>query len=101
MRFDWNQKKEIDNRQKHGISFEDAQTSFLDPFAIRVADVEHSRQNEDRFVLIGMSMRRGVLFVVYCERDEDTIRIISARRATRRERSDYEEIRKNFDGRNA
>jgi uncharacterized protein len=97
MRFDWDQKKGRDNRQKHGVSFEDAQTSFFDPFAIRIADVELSNLNEDRFVLIGMSMRRGVLFVVYCERDENLIRIIGARRATKRERSDYEEIRKNTD----
>ena len=83
--FQWDKKKNAINKQKHGVAFEDAAFAFLDENAIDIPDDLHSI-DEDRRILIGKV--REVLFVVYTERS-DAIRLISARKATPRERSWY------------
>lgn len=89
MRFDWNEAKARSNKAKHGVSFDEAKTVFSDPRRLTEFDVEHSA-GEDRFIVIGMSVRLRVLTVVIVERHEDVLRIISARKATRAERRRYE-----------
>lgn len=90
IRFEWDEKKNRSNRKKHGVWFEEAQQVFDDASALRFYDPEHSK-DEDRFILLGMSGPGRLLVVVYCERDSDSIiRIISARKATKRESKDYE-----------
>ena len=75
--------------RKHKVSFEEAQTVFLDENAIRFFDPDHSR-DEDRFIMLGMSFTLRVLVVCHCYREDDSvIRIISARKADKREQSDY------------
>ncbi len=89
LRIEWDPRKAAANRRKHGVSFEEAATVFADEAALLIADPEHSDQ-EDRFVLLGLSATLRVLVVVHCYRGtEDVIRLISARRATRRERGHY------------
>ena len=78
------------NITKHGIDFEEAETVFDDAFAITFPDEAHSQ--EARFILLGFSRRARVLIVIYSERDEN-IRIISSRKATKRERESYEQYR--------
>lgn len=87
--FEWNNDKANLNLKKHGISFEEVVTVFWDECGLIISDPEHS-ESEDRFVLLGMSENQRVLIVVHCERG-DSIRIISARAATKRERIQYEE----------
>lgn len=89
-RFEWNESKARANEARHGVTFDEATTVFGDPYALHMYDGEHSWQ-EDRFIIIGVSERDRHLFVVYVERSEVTLRLISARRATLRERQDYEE----------
>lgn len=89
MKFEWDEDKSEANRKKHQVRFDEAQTVFLDPQAIDLYDEDHS-ETEDRFVRIGLSGKLKVLLVVYCERDENHIRIISARKATAEERKVYE-----------
>jgi uncharacterized DUF497 family protein len=84
--FEWDDLKAKGNLRKHGISFEDARLVFYDVFSIERPD-DNSKYEEDRTIVVGMA-RDCLLTVVYTERDERT-RIISARRATRRERDDY------------
>jgi uncharacterized DUF497 family protein len=88
MRFEWDPKKAARNARVHGITFGDA-TDLFAPGAVvlEAYDAEHS-DTEDRFQRLGMS-RRGVLMVVYTERADDVIRIISARRADRAEQARY------------
>ena len=89
LHFTWDAAKARANVAKHGISFEEAETAFADDDAILVPDPEHSAA-EDRFILIGLSVVLRVLVVVHCEPDaRGMIRLISARRATRSERSQY------------
>lgn len=89
MRFEWDESKNRLNQRKHRISFEEAQTVFFDDDAIEFADPDHSEE-EDGFLLLGRSFRLRVLIVCHCFRErEDVIRIISARKATRRERLVY------------
>lgn len=91
--FEWDAKKEKANAKKHGVSFEDARTAFYDDTAMVFHDPDHSN-DEDRFILLGMSVRAGVLVVCHCIRDSDSVvRIISARRADKREETDYWEYR--------
>jgi uncharacterized DUF497 family protein len=90
LEFEWDPVKAAANRRKHGVSFEEAMSAFLDPFGIYFPA---SRRSEQRFCLLAMSARERVLFTVHAERDEDVVRIISARLATRRERRRYEEGR--------
>ncbi len=88
--FDWDLRKAKSNHAKHGVSFEEASTVFGDPLSLTIIDPSHSRVAEERFVTIGNSYLGQLLLVAH--RDEgETIRIISARKATRRERKDYEE----------
>ena len=87
--FSWDPEKERANRNKHGISFVEAATVFCDELAVQFFDEEHSN-GEDRFIMLGMSNRFRILVVIHCEeRDGHTLRIISARRATFRERRHY------------
>ena len=87
--FEWDPAKAIANIRKHGVTFEEARSVFLDERALIIADPDHSA-TEDRFVLLGLSAASRVLVVVHCYRqDESTIRLISARRATRPERETY------------
>jgi uncharacterized DUF497 family protein len=87
--YEWDPFKAAANARKHHVSFEEAASVFLDPAALTFLDPDHS-VSEDRALTIGRSVRRRVLLVAHTERD-DRIRIISARRATRREREQYEE----------
>ena len=89
IRFEWDPRKDRANHRKHGISFEEARTVFTDEYALLIDDPDHS-VTEDRFVLLGLSVRLRVLVVVHGYRGrDDVIRIISARRATRPERDRY------------
>ena len=86
--FEWDFKKAKTNIEKHGVSFEEASTAFRDPLSLTIDDPLHSR-DEERLVLIGMSYNNHPLIVVHTERG-DNIRIISARKATKKERKYYE-----------
>jgi uncharacterized DUF497 family protein len=87
VRFTWDPNKAASNLKKHGVSFKEAATVFADPLAALVQDPVHA----ERAILIGQSAERRVLVTVFVELDEDTIRIVSARRATSHERRRYEE----------
>lgn len=87
--FDWDENKNQKNQIKHGISFDEAKTVFWDENAILFDDVEHSEE-EDRFLLLGMSNETNVCIVCHCYRESDSIiRIISARKATKMEEERY------------
>ena len=87
--FEWDAKKARLNIQTHGIAFDEASTAFRDPLSDTIDDPLHSK-GEQRFVLIGKSIRDRLLVVIHTQRG-DRIRIISARLATNRERLKYEE----------
>jgi hypothetical protein len=87
--FDWDPEKAESNLRKHGVSFDEASTVFGDPLALLMTDPDHSAK-EERYVLLGISLRQRLLVVAFAERPPMT-RIISARRATRTERRKYEE----------
>jgi uncharacterized DUF497 family protein len=90
LRFDWDPRKAAANHRKHRVSFEEAQTVFFDEEALLISDPEHS-DDEDRFVLVGISSGFRILTVCHTYRRRDElIRIISARRASRAERTEYE-----------
>ena len=89
LEFEWDPAKAELNLKEHGVSFDEATTVFRDTLSITISDPDHS-DSEDRFIDIGMSHRMQLLVVSYTER-KDKIRIISARRATRAERKNYEE----------
>ena len=89
MRFDWDSKKAEANRRKHGISFDEAATVFLDPHAVSGQDPDHS-VGEERYITFGYSKLGRLLAVCHAYRPK-AIRIISARRLTRSERKIYEE----------
>ena len=92
--FEWDPKKATSNRRNHGVSFEEAQSVFYDDFAIQFFDESHS-DDEERFVMLGLSNVARILTVVHCFRESDqVIRIISARKATRREAAFYKGPRK-------
>jgi len=86
-RFTWDPKKAASNLTKHGVSFTEAATVFADPLAAMLEDT----LDAERAILVGQSDKRRVLLTVFIEVSEDTIRIISARRATSHERKRYEE----------
>jgi len=89
LRFEWDPKKAALNLRKHGVSFEDAQSVFSDESGLLIDDPDHS-EDEDRFVLLGLSHSLRLLVVVHCYRSEGkVIRIISARKADAQERSIY------------
>jgi len=92
--FEWDTKKEKANIKKHGISFEEARTTFYDENAIQFFDPDHS-EDEDRFILLGTSYRLNTLVICHCFREEETlIRIISARKADKDETKAYWDYRK-------
>ena len=95
LRFEWDPTKAVANVAKHGVSFDEAATVFADPLSATVPDPDHSL-GEERLIIFGMSSRGRVLVVMHTERDaagtpDAVIRLISARPATRPERTAYEE----------
>lgn len=97
MRFEWDPAKNRTNRDKHGLSFEDASKLFASGVDYLVVyDARHSEQ-EDRFIAIG-PIRRGVVVVVYTEHQDDAVRIVSARMATKQERQRFQSYRRDSHG---
>jgi len=91
LKFDWDKNKATKNLVKHKVSFEEAQSVFDDDFARLIPDPDHS-ENEERFILLGLSCSLKVLVVVHCYKDEENIiRLISARKATKPESKTYKE----------
>lgn len=81
IKFEWDENKNRINQQKHGVSFEEAKSVFYDGEALVIDDPEHS-QEEERFIILGLSNKANLLVVCHCYRTSDTIiRIISARKA--------------------
>jgi uncharacterized DUF497 family protein len=89
LKFEWDAAKAVVNARKHGVAFEEAASAFADPLSLAIPDPDHSA-GEARWVLLGRSVRGRLLVVAHTERG-DTIRLISARTATLRERHCYEE----------
>ena len=89
LKFEWDENKNTSNKMKHGISFEESMTVFYDEMALIIDDPDHSEQ-EDRFIILGQSSHAKLLVVCHCYRESDTtIRIISARKATKTESNQY------------
>jgi uncharacterized protein len=92
MKFEWDQNKDRSNKRKHGVSFEEAVSVFYDAEALLIPDPDHS-DDEDRFIVLGLSSKLRELIVSFCERiknqNEENIRIISARKADKDEREEY------------
>ena len=87
--FEWDNEKNRINQKKHGVSFEEAKSVFYDDRAIQFWDEEHSEE-EDRFLLLGISSKMRILLIVHCYREQESvIRIISARKATQKESQYY------------
>ena len=94
LRFEWDASKDKTNIKKHGVSFDEARTVFYDESAIRFFDPDHS-EDEDRFILLGISFKPRVVVVCHCFRISDTVvRIISARKADNNEEHEYWRLRK-------
>jgi uncharacterized DUF497 family protein len=91
LHFEWDKRKSIENERKHNVSFEEAQTVFYDDNAREFFDPDHS-DDEDQFLMLGISARMRVLVVCHCHRQGKNIRIISARKADNEEEKDYWEI---------
>ena len=89
--FQWDLKKNALNEKKHGVTFEEAKTVFTDQYARIISDPDHS-ETEDRFILLGTSIHSRLLVVCHCVRENESIRIISARKANKDERFIYEEF---------
>jgi len=94
LKFDWSDKKALINLQKHNVSFEESMTVWNDEFAAFLHDPTHSN-TEDRYLMIGYSFKNNLLFVSFTERN-DRIRIISSRKATKKERKRHEENRRKY-----
>ena len=93
MKFSWDEVKDLENQRKHGVSFDEAKSVFFDEKARLIDDPDHSNDDEDRFILMGFSVRFRVLIVCHCYRENDeVIRIISARKANKTEKLNYKEI---------
>ena len=88
-RYEWDPQKSVVNRTKHGVAFEEAASAFEDPLAVTFADPDHS-VGEERLVTFGFSKSRRLLAIISTERGA-ALRIISARKATRKERGIYEQ----------
>ena len=87
--FSWSERKNKANQKKHGVSFEEAQTVFFDENAIEFFDPDHS-ETEDRFLMLGLSVRLRILVICHCyHKSNCEIRIISARKATKKEQQSY------------
>lgn len=92
--FEWDKRKENANIKKHGISFDAARTTFYDENAVQFYDPDHSDE-EDRFIMLGVSHRLNTLVVCHCFKEDDiTVRIISARKADKDEANVYWSYRK-------
>ena len=89
LKFEWDENKNSLNQKKHRVSFEEAKTVFMDELARLIPDPDSS-QGEERFILLGISSQAKLLTVCHCERSLNTIRIISARKADKHERKQYE-----------
>lgn len=90
IKFEWDLPKAAANLKKHQVSFDEAKSVFYDEFAVQFFDEEHS-SGEDRFLMLGMSSGAKLLIVCHCEREHgEVIRIISARKATKRESAFYQ-----------
>ena len=90
IRFAWDENKNSINKIKHRISFEEATSVFYDENALIISDPDHSEE-EERFIILGLSARANLLIVCHCYREADSaIRIISARKATKKEEKAYE-----------
>jgi uncharacterized DUF497 family protein len=93
IKFEWDTAKATSNKKKHGVSFEEAQSVFYDEFAVQFFDEDES-VSEDRFLILGFSDEARLLIVCHCERNQDTtIRIISARKATKNESTYYRGVK--------
>lgn len=91
MEYVWDIKKAKANFEKHGVRFEEAQVIWADPYSVEYFDPDNSSE-EERYIRIGHNISRGIIFVVFCEKESlEVIRIISARKATNLERKEYEE----------
>jgi hypothetical protein len=91
--FEWDTAKAASNKKKHGVSFEEARSVFYDEFAVQFFDEDNS-VSEDRFLMLGFSDEARLLIVCHCERNKgNTIRIISARKATKYESSYYQGVK--------
>lgn len=89
LRFEWDDRKEKTNIRNHGISFDEVRTVFYDENAIQFFDPDHS-EDEDRFILLGMSFKLRIIVVCHCFRENETVvRIISARKADKNEEHEY------------
>ncbi|MDR1806446.1 MAG: BrnT family toxin [Propionibacteriaceae bacterium] len=89
LRFAWDDDKDAANRAKHGVSFDEARTVFFDPYALVIEDPDHS-SHEERFIILGYSRALRLLVVAHCYREsQGVIRLISARKATKREAQSY------------
>lgn len=86
--FEWDEKKDASNQKKHGVSFKEATTVFSDDLARLIPDPDS--EGEERFILMGMSSHSRILTVCHCEKSSDVIRVISARKADKSERKQYE-----------
>ncbi|MCR5067381.1 MAG: BrnT family toxin [Erysipelotrichaceae bacterium] len=96
MEFEWDPRKNRENRKKHKVSFEEAVTVFLDDESVIFDDPDHS-EKEERFLIVGTSSKTRLLIVCHCYRlDDSVIRIISARRTTTQEERDYLEIKRGW-----
>lgn len=89
--FEWDKQKAKVNYQKHGVTFEEAQTVFDDPLALIFDDEEHSTADEPREIIIGHSSQQRLLLTIFTERIKNIVRLISSRLATKREQKDYED----------
>ncbi len=89
IQFEWDSRKASSSLRNHKVSFEEAATAFADPPSLTIGDPDHS-DDEDRFILLGMSYRNRLLVVVHTERG-DVIRMISARKATGKEKLQYDQ----------
>jgi len=89
VRVEWDFRKANINLEKHGVSFDEASTVFDNPLTVLFDDIDHSGE-EAREIAVGYSIQNRLLIISFTERESDTIRIISARLATRKERNDYE-----------
>lgn len=89
LQFEWDKQKEQSNYKKHGVSFLEAKTAFYDEHAMQFFDPDHSEE-EDRFILLGLSFKLRTLVVCHCYRESDSVvRLISARKANKDEEKDY------------
>jgi len=90
IKFEWDTAKAVTNIKKHGVSFEEAKSVFFDEFAVQFFD-QNNTDSEDRFLMLGMSNETNLLLICHCERDDgNSIRVISARKATKNESKSYQ-----------